>query len=549
MQRVNVNADVLCVGGGIAGLMAAIRASEMGAKVVVAEKANTLHSGKGAMGNDHFQCYIPEVHGQDINAFIADLSSGQMDATIRTKGINFIKTWLERSFDIIKLWDKWGIPMKYQGKWEFAGHTYPGHMGMYLKYAGENQKLILTREALQAGVQIMNRVMIFELIGQDGVIGALGIDTREEKLIVFQTKSVILSSGGFARLYPSQTPAVMANITEPLEVAGNGRAMAYRVGAELSDMEMPGRHGGPKYFVRSGQATWVGVLRDIHGKPIGPFLSKPDRRYSDMATELNKSIFEDYMKSGRGPVYMDCTGISEEDFEYMNFWLRQEGNMAMLNHLKEENIDVRKTPIEFMTYGMVVRSGIEANDKSETSVKGLYAAGDESFVGISGAAVYGWVAGERAAEFAKKSEYSPFEVMEPTIEEKVSLFKEICARESGPDWKEVNIAVQQLMNDYAGSVRSDALLSTGLKHLQRLKQKAYSSVIARNQHELMRCLEVFDILELGELVITGAMERTESRGLHKRTDYQYTNPLLNNKILIAKKLNGKTVHEWRKVGN
>lgn len=66
MREEIVEADVLVVGGGIAGLMVAIRAGELGARVVLAEKANTLRSGAGATGNDHFMCYIPEYHGPDI---------------------------------------------------------------------------------------------------------------------------------------------------------------------------------------------------------------------------------------------------------------------------------------------------------------------------------------------------------------------------------------------------------------------------------------------------------------------------------------------------
>ncbi len=61
-----IETDVLCIGGGIAGLMAAIRAAECGSKVVIAEKSNILYSGSGGTGNDHFQCYIPEIHGPDI---------------------------------------------------------------------------------------------------------------------------------------------------------------------------------------------------------------------------------------------------------------------------------------------------------------------------------------------------------------------------------------------------------------------------------------------------------------------------------------------------
>jgi succinate dehydrogenase/fumarate reductase flavoprotein subunit len=68
MKTKHIQADVLCVGGGIGGLMAAIRASELGARVVVAEKGNTIHSGKGGGGCDHYLCYIPEVHGKDMGS-------------------------------------------------------------------------------------------------------------------------------------------------------------------------------------------------------------------------------------------------------------------------------------------------------------------------------------------------------------------------------------------------------------------------------------------------------------------------------------------------
>ncbi|MBW2304327.1 MAG: FAD-binding protein, partial [Deltaproteobacteria bacterium] len=67
MKTERVETDVLCVGGGIAGLMGAIRAAELGARVVVAEKGNVKYSGSGRAGNDHFWAYIPEYHGQDMD--------------------------------------------------------------------------------------------------------------------------------------------------------------------------------------------------------------------------------------------------------------------------------------------------------------------------------------------------------------------------------------------------------------------------------------------------------------------------------------------------
>jgi succinate dehydrogenase/fumarate reductase flavoprotein subunit len=141
MIEERVEADVLCIGGGIAGLMAAIRAAEKGRKVVVAEKANTLRSGAGATGNDHFICYIPEIHGPDIDGHAERNIVYLEKNSIRTK--HYVRSYLEKTFEIAKLWNTWGIPMKPTGKWEFSGHAVPGvNIPEYLplKYAGQNQK-------------------------------------------------------------------------------------------------------------------------------------------------------------------------------------------------------------------------------------------------------------------------------------------------------------------------------------------------------------------------------------------------------------------------
>jgi succinate dehydrogenase/fumarate reductase flavoprotein subunit len=192
-------------------------------------------------------------------------------------------------------------------------------------------------------------------------------------------------------------------------------------------------------------------------------------------------------------------------------------------------------------------SGVFTNEKAETSMKGLYAAGDESFGGISGAAVFGWIAGENAAQYSRNIESANGGIFQQKMDEKKAFLEEILARESGADWKEVNIALQQVMYDYAGHARSETMLKAGLAHLKRLKEKAGKIIKAGNQHELMRCLEVLNLMDVGEAVILSARERKESRGMHARPDYPYTNPLLS-KLLIIKQENSKPVIEWREIG-
>lgn len=544
-----VETDVLCIGGGIAGLMAAIRARELGAKVIVAEKGNTLHSGRGRVGNDHFWCYIPEVHGPDMESFLKQCLKGPKLKLMQAgTGMKVLRTFLERSFDIVKLWDNWGIPMKYQGQWEFAGHSFPGDILTHLKYEGLRQKRVLTEKALEKGAEIMNRVMIFDLLrGDDTIVGAIGIHTREEKVIVFQAKAVILGTGFVDRLYPPPVPGWFASVAGGLTLTGDGRVMTYRIGGDIVGPEIPRRHVGPRYFARFGQATWIGILRDAHGKPIGPYLTEPDKRYGDMTPEVRGTILEEYLKSGKGPVYMDCRGLSGGDYEYMMHWMGHEGYLSFIDHMKEEGVDLRKNPVEFGTYHMTSEGKIWINEKAETSITGLYAAGDESMGGIGPSATYGWIAAESAAAYAKVAPHPDIEKARTQIEGRKGLVAEMRSRRAGPDWKEANIALQQIMLDYAGPVRSEPLLTAGLSYLRRLKEKVSNTMMARNQWELTRCLETLNLLDLGELVFMAANERRETRGLHNRPDYPLTDPVLEDKGLFMKRVGGQPVLEWRKI--
>lgn len=548
MQAETFKTDVLVVGGGIAGLMAAIRARQLGAEVLVLEKGNTKYSGAGRAGNDHFWAYVPEYHGPDVNAFLKESMRTQLGYMLSGLRPSVVRTWLEHSFEMVKLWDKWGIEMKHGGQYHFQGHSFPGHVLTHLKYKGENQKKILTRQALKEGAQVMDRVMVFDLLGgPEGAAGAVGIDTRANRFFTFQAKSVILGTGSIARLYPNITPALMANNTRPPTTCGDGRAMAYRVGAELINMEMINRHAGIKNFARAGQGSWMGVVRDPEGRPVGKYLSEPDRSYHDIIMEVDKQVFNRYAEEGKGPLYMDCTGISHEDLKYLQEALVHEGNIALMEHLNEEGVDLRKNPVEFSTYEIRSSGRVDANERSETSVPGLYSTGDETTFSISGAAVFGWIGGENAARYAQGSSMRDGRILDDQIEEKKQFVELFTSRDQGPDWYEANMALNHTMSDYAGPIRSKAQLEAGLAHLTRLSKKVLDSASAKDRWELTRLLEVVNLYHLGELIFRGGLERKESRGLHRRVDYPYTDPLLDGKMLVVKKEAGGPVLEWRDV--
>jgi succinate dehydrogenase/fumarate reductase flavoprotein subunit len=550
IDREAIEVDVLVVGGGIAGLMAAINAADRGAGVIVAEKANTKRSGSGATGNDHFLCYNPEVHGDDIKPIIDEVQNSLVGGYADR---SMVTTFLEQSFGRVKDWDSWGISMRPKGDWEFTGHAFPGRPRVWLKYAGHNQKPVLTKKAKEKGARIENHLSITDVITKGGkVIGAIGISTRDEKPVVklFRSKGIILAAGTANRLYPPPTPGWLFNTAFCPSCTGASQAIAFRAGAKLVNMEMPNRHAGPKYFARAGKATWIGVYRDPHGNPIGPFVTQPTRELGDITADVWNSVFTDMYKSGRGPVYMDCTTTSEEDIEYMKWGLEQEGNTGMLNYMEQEGIDFQKHRVEFMQYEpFLIGRGIEINTDAQTSVGGLYAAGDP--VGnfradMAGASTFGWIAGQSAADKAK--DIKGFQTIENNalIEDRAKFYSEILARDSGPGWKEANVALQQIMKDYAGvEVRSETLLRAGLKYLRDLKKNVLTTLVAENSHTLMRCLETMDLMDCGETIFLTALERKETRGLHKRSDFPFTNPLLQDKFMTIKQENGKVHIEWR----
>jgi len=551
IDREPIEVDFLVVGGGIAGLMAAINAAQQGADVIVAEKANTKRSGSAATGNDHFCCYIPEVHGDDIEPILwEDLHSLHGDF----QDVTLARKFLEQSFDRVKDWRSWGIDMQPKGKWDFSGHAYPGRPRIFLKYAGHNQKAILTKQAQKCGARIMNHMIITDVITQNGtVVGALGVSTKGERPVVkrFHTKCVLLSTGSATRLYPSSTPAWMFNIAFCPSCNGGGRAMAFRAGAKLINMEIPNRHAGPKFFARCGKATWIGVYRDPHGKPVGPFVDKPTKELGDITADVWNTVFTDKFNSGEGPVYIDCTTIAEKDMQYMLWGLVEEGNTAMLNYMAEEDIDVRRHTVEFTQYEpfLIGSRGIEIDLQAETNIKGLFAAGDE--VGnfradISGAAIFGWIAGGSAAKRAKQISTFQKVELDDRIEKRIQLFTHIMERKNGPSWREVNQALQQIMGDYAGvGVRSESLLKAGLKYLKDLRRAAHDTLSADNSHTLMRSLETLDLMECGEVIFLSALERKETRGMHKRSDYPFTNPLLQDRFLTIRRENDNVLLEWR----
>ena len=546
-----VKTDYLIIGGGVAGLQSAITAAALGVDVLIAEKADTRRSGSGCGGNDHYMCYIPECHGDDFQKVISEISEGMEGGPWQDPAM--LKKMMLRTKSIVERWESYGINMKPTGEYRFEGHTMPERQCYHLKYDGHNQKMCLTKEARKNGAKIMNKVFINDILTNDEgrAVGAIGFSLAEDEpeIIVFQAKAVLVATAQAMRMYPHVNPAYIFN-THSCPAAAGGAAIAYRTGAKLVNIDVPYRHSGVKGFARSGKATWFGVLSDINGDSISPFTDKPDRKRGDAMMDIYPGIFGDRLESAQGPTYMNCTGYTEDDHAYQHQQFKCEGIDSITDYLEQRHIDLHKSMIEFGTYDYsLAQRGIDIGLDASTNVPGIYAAGiccGNVRGNITSASVWGDIAGESVAAYVKTVD--DYDVSgHPLIGQRADFYNQLMNRQNGAQWLEANSSLQVIMNDYIGlKVRSEDMMRAGIKYLGDLKSYAQQEIGCEDAHQLMRTMELFDLIDLAEAVAISSRNRKESRGIHRRIDYTFTNPLLNNKFqTIRKTADGEVVLEWR----
>ncbi|UCG12533.1 MAG: FAD-binding protein [Deltaproteobacteria bacterium] len=545
-----IKVEILVIGGGLAGCMAAIRASEVcgSENVLLVEKANVQRSGNAATGVDHTWSYMPEYH-EPLGFTVEQLVEDHVQAMGNLQDRDIINTIATTIKDRLMDMETWGFPVRTDGEWNYVKKIH--RVPTFLHWAGRDQKVLFARQMAKRNIPVLNRVVIADLIREKNrVAGAVGVGVRESKFYTILAKSTVMTTGGIARLFPGPTSWEFNRATHP-QCTGDGVAMAYRAGAEISGMEFLYLHTGPKNFHKKGRGSWIGITEDAHGVPIGRVSEGVDRKKISISVESPGDMRRIY-EEGRGPVLMNCSETPDEDMDYMKWALMNEGNVALLRYLEERKMDPKKYRVEFSVYEPELRAGIMIDTKGASSLPGLFAAGDtigNIKRGVSpGAFAMGWLAGESAADHAKDESFGELKNVRDAIGEKRALFDTFLTRETGASWREALVACQDTMKGYGGSVRYASLLRAGLAQMQRVRRNAMDSLKAKDLHELMHCISALNLMHVGESSMLCALERKESRKTLRenfiRVDYPEENREMD-KMLILSLIDGKPFFQWR----
>jgi succinate dehydrogenase/fumarate reductase flavoprotein subunit len=547
-----IETDVLIIGGGLAGCMAGIKASESDCRVTIAEKANTKRSGSTGSGIDHLWAYIPPIH-EKMGWKLEDLMEDHAQAVAYGGFMRWdlLRLMAETSYERVLNLESFGLKFRFDdspipGKFRIVTqfHSVPSSFN----FEGRDLKPKLTDEAQRRGVRIVNRVMVTDILTSHGeVCGAVGISTREPKVYLFRTKAVVLSSSGrLSRLNRSVMGGNFNRRLSPTGTTGDGKLMALNAGAELINVELYGAYTfqlGIKNYTCAGGAprnTLQPACRivDARGNVIIPRTSFYDwktlGKIKIQAEETRKRFVEGqrlravplkHYREGNRPLYYDFVEGTDEEIKYIEWSMSNEGKMwILLKYLKEQGVNLKRDKIEI---GLRDReasansaSGVWCDKDCESGVPGLFAAGDEiggvPWSSAPGAITTGWHAGRKAAEKAVQMR-TAIELEISAIERVMERYRHLTERARGDKWLEVEYAIQDIMDTYLGDMTSEQMLSRGLDRIAELKSSC--QLWADNPHDLMRCLEVENLAEIGELIMLAARERKESRAVLKRFDY------------------------------
>ncbi|MFB6231146.1 MAG: L-aspartate oxidase [Salinibacter sp.] len=526
-----VSTDVLVIGAGGAGLRTSIELAK--------HDIDCLVLGKRAHGDAHT---IWAAGG--INASLSSLdpedqweihAADTLDEGHFVNDPTAVEMLCRRAPDRIRELDEWGmdfdrtddgkINQRYFGAQSFRRTCFVGDK------TGQALMDTLVRKAKALGVPYRENLYITDLVEEGGrIVGAVGFDMDGGQPVAFDASAVVIAAGGHTSLYRRSS-------SRPDENTGDAQALAFNAGVPLRDMEFVQFHPTGKVTPEAEAGHLVTeAVRGEGGRLYNTEGERFMRRYSPDQMELDARDVvaranEQEIREGRGTendaVLLD---ISHRDDSYI-----RERLPRMVEEFAEHGVDITEEPMEVAPTAHYAMGGIEVNfETGQTQIDGLYAVG-ECTAGVHGAnrlggnslietVVFGEVAGAHIAETLGTRPDAP--LSEAVVQSHVASQEVLAAADGRHTPGDLMDRLRRLMWNHAGILRDEDGLIDGLRQLQHLQAGAedLSVQAGRTSRRYERAQNLRFMLTTAETILRGALERTESRGAHARTDYDAKDP-------------------------
>ena len=512
--------DVLIIGAGLAGMRAALAATEAGVDVAVVSKVHPVRSHSNAAQGG-------------INAALTDRGDDWRDHAYDTiKGSDFlgdqdaIEIMCREAGDEVIAMEHMGAIFNRDEEGKLGTRNFGGQRQartfFVADFTGQALLHVLYEQIIKAGALVYEEWFVLSLIERNGECGgAVMMDIRTGNIEVVRAKAVILAAGGLGRVFEPSTNAMICT--------GDGMSLAYRAGASLMDMEMVQYH--PTTLKGSG------VLISEAARGEGAYLlnSENDRFMLKYAPEFKELASRDVVSrceqteinEGRGIdgcVLLDVRHLGEK---YISERLSQIRDLAM----DFANVDMAKEPVPIMPGMHYQMGGVKANVDGETGVPGLYAAGEVACVSVHGGnrlganslldtLVFGRRSGVHAAERAKNA--SHLSIDDSAAKPDRENIQKLLSNDKNESYGKIRFDMGTAMKEHFGVFREKSSMAEGISKLNLIKQRAESVYVADKTKtfntNLLFTLELEFMIECAETIASSAFDRTESRGAHTRTD-------------------------------
>lgn len=518
MKNRIIDTDVLIIGGGTAGCFAGITlGKKKDLDVLIVEKANIVRSGCLAAGVNAINAYITK--GRVPQDYV-DYCKKDADGIVRE---DLLLSMSERLNHVTKVMEDLGLVIL---KDENGDYVARGNRN--IKINGENIKPILADAVKkQDNVTVINHLNITDFIVENNEIkGAYGFDVNDAVFYEINAKAVLVATGGAAGLYRPNNPGFSRHkMWYPPFNTGAGYAMGINAGAEMTTFEM-------RFIALRCKDTIAPTGTIAQGVPAKQLNSNGEVYENKYGLTTSQRLYGTVTENreGRGPCYLGTKGISKEQEEdlykaYLNMapsqtlkWLEAAGGPS------EENVEIEGT--EPYIVGGHTASGYWVNNNRETTIHGLFAAGDvaggcpQKYV--TGALAEGEIAAQAIAERLEGSgkgvvvnEVEDSELSENAFAKKSEYERFLNNKQGLVDIEQTEEAMQKIMDQYAGGISTDyqyneARLELADEKIKFLEQ-SIDNLAAQDADDLLRIYEIRERLTVCRSVIAHLKARKETR--------------------------------------